>query len=140
MKESPREISDRLDVAKALIAKHQDPKANMDLVKALETILHPNHFFIYVLKEKQLLNRPKEANTDANILKKRISLGCELVHLLGKLDPGYTRRKGQLLKALTKDRLTLIKLEKGLESQDLDHQAEMAAEELKEMALCLKTS
>lgn len=77
----------------------------------LEVILHPNHCYIFIVKEKFLLSRLK-ANVNEDMLKERIVLGQHLIGILDQIDPGLTQRKGNLLKVLAKDEMSLAQLVK----------------------------
>ncbi len=82
----------------------------------------------------------KNLRKDEKALIERIKLAKELLVLVETFDPGYTVRKGRLLKVLVKDRVDLAKLKRdkyGDENVWAEDQKRSAAE-LSEMVQCLK--
>lgn len=73
-------------------------------------------------------------------VREKIALIEELLQTVETLDPGYTIRRGNLLKILAKERVKLVKLCKSKAENAIcvSEEAERAVEELKIALKCLK--
>jgi len=77
--------------------------------------VHPNHFLMFRLWDKFYFTSHKEGANDEASLRQRICAGEHLIWILGKLDPGLSKRTETVLKILRADKMALSKLQPGRE-------------------------
>ena len=85
-------------------------------VEKWSKILHKHHYLIFMFKKRLMdlyrLLPPPEENTDnfRNYLQKQVDLGQELLKIIAMLEPGYTLKRGRLLRQLHLPTLQLAKM------------------------------
>ncbi len=137
-KVGPRHVAERL--AKYEMVMKNDFFTNReDLQKYLLREMHPNHFLMCTLLQKRLFIRDHFDHKDEKSLEEMVAIGEKLLNIVTTIDPGYTQRRGRILKVLAKDRMVLARLRKencvGSE-EDFRSAVAVAREECKTMALC----
>ncbi len=110
-----------------------------DLEEYLSQEVHPNHFLICTLMQKRFFLRDGFDRSDESALEEMVRLGERLLRVVTTIDPGFTQRRGRILKVLAKDRMLLAKLRKErceLDENGFRGELRRAAAECKTMALC----
>ena len=105
----------------------------------LDKELHPGHFLIFCQKERMLKETPWR-ETEVDSVREKIALIEDILHTVETLDPGFTVRRGNLLKILGKERINLVKLLKAKDQGCLvaSKEAKKATIELRTAVKCLK--
>ena len=87
-------------------------KSMENLLKELEGLAHPNHYIVMQAKITLILmyGDPEFANQESvEGNARKMSMCEEVMRVLGKVDPGFSRRRGQLLEELAKSKLAILK-------------------------------
>lgn len=132
---APSEVKEILSKCEALFLEDND---SWEMMKVkLERFVHPNHLFLFALKERYLLFRRKKNDTlNEEALKHRIEVALGLLDTLDKIDPGFTPQRGRVLQALTKDRIALMKWK----NEEGDVNKKCVIREMKELSQCTLVS
>ena len=83
------------------------------LLLQLEDLAYPQHYIVMQTKITLALmyGDPDHADQDSVMGNERkISLCEEVIMVMGKVDPGYGRRRGQLLEEMVKSKLVVLKM------------------------------
>ena len=131
-----QEILKRLQL-KLVLASRQPRNGLWATVDDFKRQLHPNHYLIFCLKELIMFNKDQSGDEAGNI-RDKIQLGEELLAIVGKLDPGFTERRGKLLQFLAKERMKLMRLNESSGAAKSSYElVDQATQEAQEAVLCL---
>ena len=107
------------------------------MIENFEKHVHPNHFLIFCLKEMIIFNKLDQADI-AEVIEENVHIAQEILDLVSKIDPGFTPRRGKLLKFLSKERLKLMRLmESKGKAKSSYEMIQQANSEHQEADLCL---
>merc|ERR1711892_240771 len=82
------------------------------LLLQLEYLAHPQHYIVMQTKITLALMYGDADHADQDSVmgnERKISLCEEVIMVMGKVDPGYGKRKGQLLEEMVKSKLAILK-------------------------------
>ena len=83
-----------------------------NLLQEFENLAHPQHFIVMQAKINLVLMYGDKDFADQESVagnQRKMELCEEVMRVMGKVDPGYSRRRGQLLEELAKAKLAILK-------------------------------
>ncbi len=137
--EGPRHVTERLSECQRLVKEGLFASRPAELWERLSRELHPNHFLMCTLRQKRFFVRDRFDPKVERDLEDMVATGERLLEVVTAIDPGFTKRRGRILKVLAKDRMMLARLRRELRligEKEFKSALRVAAAECKTMALC----